>query len=128
MTPRELMTDYLAAAKRGDWDTAFGFLADDLLIHIPGRSAFAGQRFGKAAAVDYIQSIRGRYRDGAIELELIDMLCSEERVVLLVRERFHGDGEPIEIRRANVYRVEDDKVVEVSIFEADQYVVDELLH
>ena len=128
MTPRELMTDYLAAAKRGDWDTAFGFLDDDLLIHIPGRSAFAGQRFGKAAAVDYIQSIRERYRDGAIELELIDMLCSEERVVLLVRERFHGDGEPIEIRRANVYRVEDDKVVEVSIFEADQYVVDELLH
>jgi ketosteroid isomerase-like protein len=128
MTPRELMTDYLAAAKRGDWDTAFGFLADDLLIHIPGRSAFAGQRFGKAAAVDYIQSIRERYRDGAIELELIDMLCSDERVVLLVRERFHGDGEPIEIRRANVYRVQDDKVVEVSIFEADQYVVDELLH
>ena len=128
MTPRELMTDYLAAAKRGDWDTAFRFLADDLLIHIPGRSAFAGQRCGKAAAVDYIQSIRERYRGGAIELELIDMLCSEERVVLLVRERFHGDGEPIEIRRANVYRVEDDKVVEVSIFEADQYVVDELLH
>jgi ketosteroid isomerase-like protein len=128
MTPSELMTDYLAAAKRGDWDTAFGFLADDLLIHIPGRSAFAGQRFGKAAAVDYIQSIRKRYRDGAIELELIDMLCSDERVVLLVRERFHGDGEPIEIRRANVYRVQDDKVVEVSIFEADQYVVDELLH
>jgi ketosteroid isomerase-like protein len=128
MTPRELMTDYLAAAKRGDWETAFGFLADDLLIHIPGRSAFAGQRFGKAAAVDYIQSVRGRYRDGAIELELIDMLCSDERVMLLVRERFHGDGAPIEIRRANVYRVEDEKVVEVSIFEADQYVVDELLH
>jgi ketosteroid isomerase-like protein len=109
-------------------DTAFSLLADDPLIHIPGRSAFAGQRFGKAAAVDYIQSIRKRYRDGAIELELIDMLCSDERVVLLVRERFHGDGEPIEIRRANVYRVQDDKVVEVSIFEADQYVVDELLH
>lgn len=122
------MTDYLAAAKRGDWDTAFGFLADDLLIHIPGRSAFAGQRFGKAAAVDYIQSIRERYREGAIELELIDMLSSDERVVLLLRERFHGDGPPIEIRRANVYRVKDDQVVEVSIFEADQYVVDELLH
>ena len=128
MTPRELMTDYLAAAKRGDWDTAFSFLADDLLIHIPGRSAFAGQRLGKAAAVGYIQNIRARYRDGAIELDVIDMLCSDERVVLLVRERFHGEGAPIEIRRANVYRVKDGKVVEVSIFEADQYVVDELLH
>ena len=128
MTPRELMTDYLAAAKRGDWDTAFSFLADDLLIHIPGRSAFAGQRLGKDAAIGYIRNIRERYPDGGIELEVIDMLCSDERVVLLVRERFHGDGPPVEIRRANVYRVKGGKVVEVSIFEADQYVVDELLH
>ena len=122
------MTDYLAAAKRGDWETAFGFLADDLLINIPGRSAFAGQRLGKEVAVGYIQSVRERFRDGAIELEFIDMLCSDERVVLLVRERFHGEGAPIEIRRANVYRVKGGKVVELSIFEADQYVVDELLH
>jgi ketosteroid isomerase-like protein len=122
------MTDYLAAAKRGDWETAFGFLADDLLIHIPGRSAFAGERHGKEAAVGYIQSIREHFRDGAIELEVIDMLCGDERVVLLVRERFHGQGAPIEIRRANVYRVEGGQVAEISIFEADQYVVDELLH
>jgi uncharacterized protein len=122
------MTDYLAAAKRGDWDTAFGFLADDLIIHIPGRSAFAGRRLGKHAAVEYIETIRERYPAGAIELELVDMLAGDERVVLLVRERFHGDGPPVEIRRANVYRVKDDKVVELSIFEADQYVVDELLH
>jgi hypothetical protein len=34
----------------------------------------------------------------------------------------------VEIRRANVYRVKGDRIVEISIFEADQYVVDELLH
>jgi ketosteroid isomerase-like protein len=114
MTPRELMTDYLA---------------DDLVINIPGRSAFAGERRGKDQAVRYIQTVRERYRDGAIELELIDMLVSDERVALMVCERFHdGDGPPVEIRRANVYRVRDGKVVEVSIFEADQYVVDALLH
>ena len=91
-------------------------------------AALAGPQHGKQAAVDYIQSIRERYPDGGIELEVIDMLAGEERVVLLVRERFHGDGPPVEIRRANVYRVKAGKVVEVSIFEADQYVVDELLH
>ena len=129
MTPRELMTDYLAAAKRGDWDTAFGFFADDLLIRIPGRSAFAGERRGKAVAIDYIQTVRERYRDGGIELELVDMLVSDERVALVVRERFlDGDGPAMEIRRANVYRVRDRKIVEGAIFEADQYVVDELLH
>jgi ketosteroid isomerase-like protein len=129
MTPDDLMTDYVAAAKRGDWDTAFGYFADDLLITIPGCSEFAGQRRGKAHAVGYIQKVRDRYRDGKIELELIDMLVSDERVALMVRERFRdGDGQPVEIRRANVYRVKDGKVVEVSIFEADQYVVDALLH
>jgi ketosteroid isomerase-like protein len=128
MTARELMTDYLAAAKRGDWDTAFGYFHDEVRIRIPGRSEFAGEHRGKAAVIEYIQTVRERYRAGRIELELIDMLAGEERVALLVLERFHGDGPPVEIRRANVYRVRDDAIVEVSIFEGDQYVVDELLH
>jgi ketosteroid isomerase-like protein len=128
VTPRQLITDYLSAAKRGAWDTAFGYFAEDIVVHIPGRSAFAGDPRGRDAAVGYVQSIRDHYRDGKIELELIDMLVSDERVALLVRERFHGDGPPVEIRRANVYRVHGDRIVEISIFEADQYAVDELLH
>ncbi len=121
------MTDYLAAAKRGDWDTAFGYFAEDIAFHIPGRSAFAGDARGREGAIAYIQTIRDHYRDGEIELELVDMLVSDERVALLVLERFHGDGPPVEIRRANVYRVQGDEIVEISIFEADQYAVDELM-
>jgi uncharacterized protein len=128
MTPRELMTDYLAAARRGDWDAAFGHFAEDMRIRIPGRSAWAGERRGRQAAIDYIQTVRDRYRNGRIELELIDMLAGDERVALLVKERFLGDGPAVEIRRANVYTVGDDEIVELSIFEGDQYAVDELLH
>ena len=127
MTPRELISEYVAAARRGDWDTAFGYFAEDIVLHVPGRSAFSGDRRGKPAAVEYIQTIREHYRDGHIELELIDMLSSDERVALLVRERFHGDGPPVEIRRANVYRVRGDAIAEISIFEADQYTVDTLV-
>ena len=126
-TPREVMTAYLDAARSGDWDTARTFMADDLVIHVPGSAAFAGDRQGKEHAIEYIQTIRERFA-GRIELELIDMLVSDERVTLLVLERFLTDGPPIEIRRANVYRVEGDHIAEVSIFEADQYVVDEMLH
>jgi uncharacterized protein len=126
VTPLELMTDYIAAARRGDWDTALGYFADDIVFHIPGRSSFAGERRGKEAARDYIETIREHHR-GEIEVELIDMLTSDERVVLLVRERFLGDGDPVEIRRANVYRVHGDEIVEISIFEADQYAVDALM-
>ena len=126
MTARELMTDYLDAARRGDWDTAFGYFADDIVMRVPGRSRLAGDRHGKQAAVDYIQTVRDHYREGGIELELVDMLEGDRRVALLVVERFHRDGRTVEIRRANVYRVEDDAIVEITIFEADQYAVDEL--
>jgi ketosteroid isomerase-like protein len=120
------MTDYLDAARRGDWDTAFGYFSEDIVMRVPGRSRLAGERRGKQAAVDYIQTVREHYREGGIELELLDMLESGDRVALLVVERFHLEGSTVEIRRANVYRVENDAIVEITIFEADQYAVDDL--
>jgi ketosteroid isomerase-like protein len=128
MTPRELMTDYIASAKGGDWAGAYGYFHDDIRIRIPGRSARAGEYRGKRHAVDYIETVRNLYGEANIELELVDMLVSDERVLLLVCERFLGDGPPVEIRRANVYRVDGDRIVEIAIYEGDQYVVDELLH
>ena len=127
MTARELMTDYLTAARGGDWDTAYGYFADDLRIRIPGRSAWAGERTGKEHAIEYIQTARERFA-GRIELELVDMLVSDERVILMVKERFLGDGPQVEIRRANAYTVRGDRIVEIAIFEGDQYAVDEHLH
>jgi ketosteroid isomerase-like protein len=128
VTPGEVIASYLAAAERDDWDTAYGFFADDVLISIPGDSAFAGEHRGRGAAIRYIESIRDHYAGGTIELELVDMLVSDERAALIIRERFLlGSGPPVEIRRANVYRVRDDRIAELSIFEADQYAVDALL-
>lgn len=127
MAPLDVMRRYLAAAKQGDWETAFGFFAEDIQLHIPGRSPFAGERRGKQVAIDYIRTARARSHDADVELELSDMLAGEERVALLVRERFHRDGGTVEIRRANVYRVSGEQIVEISIFEADQYAVDELM-
>ena len=127
MTAQELIGAYLAAARRGDWDTAFGFFADDILIHIPGRSRFAGDHRGRDAAIGYIQTIRDHHGDGAFELEVIDMLVGDSRMALLVCERYLGDGPPVEIRRANVYRVAGDRIAEISIFEADQYAVDAMV-
>ena len=123
----EVMTDYLAAAKRGDWDTAYGYFAEDMTVHIPGESAFAGDHCGRDAAIEYINAVRNQFMNDGIELEVVDMLAGEERVALLVAERFFGEDLPITIRRANVYRVRGGEIVEISIFEADQYVVDAMI-
>jgi uncharacterized protein len=127
MAPTDLMRRYVDAARSGDWETASGFFAEDIALHIPGRSPFAGEHRGRDVAMAYIENARALSRDHEVELELVDMLASDERIALIVRERFALDGRVVDIRRANVYRVRGEEIVEIWIFEADQYAVDELL-
>ena len=126
MSAAEVMRQYVSAASRGDFDTAFGFFAEDIVFRIPGRSAQAGQYRGRDAAIRYIEHARALSREAEVELEVIDALSSDERFALVVAERFHHDGQVIEIHRANVYRVRDEEIAEIWIFEGDQYAVDDL--
>jgi ketosteroid isomerase-like protein len=127
MAAADVMERYAAAARRHDFDTAFGMFAEDIVFRIPGRSAHAGEKRGRAAAMAYIDEARALSRDAGIQVEVVDALVSEERFCLIVVERFHRGGETVEIRRANVYRVRGEEIVEIWIFEADQYAVDALM-
>jgi ketosteroid isomerase-like protein len=123
----EVMGRYVAAVRRGDWAAAYAFFAEDVVAHVPGRSKLSGELRGRDAAIAYIEAARAKSRDRDVELEVIDTLASEERVMLLVRERFARDGGVVDIGRANVYTVHGESIVEVWIFEGDQYAVDELV-
>ena len=126
MSTIDLMRAYLACARSGDWERGYGFYADDVRFHIPGRSAYAGERSGRAAARAYIEHARALSGEHEVEVELLDLLASETRVALIVAERFHTADGPVAIRRCNVYRWADGKIAEIWIFEADQYAVDAL--
>jgi ketosteroid isomerase-like protein len=126
MAALDVMRCYIAAVQAGDWETAYGIFADDLVAHVPGRSALAGELHGRDAAIGYIEAAKAKSHGAEVELELIDTLCSEQRVMLLVRERFTRAGRVVDIGRANVYTVRGDAIVEIWIFEDDQYAVDEL--
>ena len=127
MSAADVIDRYLAAMRGGDRESAYGFYADDIVFRIPGRSRYAGTHRGREAAVRYIESAVATSHEGDVEVELVDKLVSEERVALILRERFKREAGVLEIRRANVYRVSGDQIVEVWIFEGDQYEVDELL-
>jgi uncharacterized protein len=126
VTPGEVIQRYLTAMRAGDWETGLGYYADDIVFRVPGRSELAGERRGRAAAREYLETAFAKAHDGDVEVELVDMLVSEERVALIVNERFGRPEGVVEIRRANVYRVKDDRIVEIWIFEGDQYEVDAL--
>jgi uncharacterized protein (TIGR02246 family) len=121
-----VMDRYIDAVRAGDWETAFGFFADDIVLRVPGRSSLAGERRGREAARAYIDAALAKAHGQEVEVELIDMLASDERVALIVRERFARPDGDVEIRRANVYRIAGGQIVEIWIFEADQYAADEL--
>lgn len=121
------MTRYIAAMRSGDREAGYTYFAEDVVFHIPGRSRFAGTHSGREAARDYIESAIALAHDGEVEVELVDMLSSDERVALIVCERFHRPQGVVEIRRSNVYRVEGDHITEIWIFEGDQDEVDALL-
>jgi ketosteroid isomerase-like protein len=126
MATGEVMRRYLDAARAMDWEAAFGCFAEDIALRIPGRSEFAGEFRGRDVARGYIEAARARSHDAEVELEVVDTLLSEERFCLVVVERFRAGGEVVEIRRANLYRVRGDEIVEIWIFEGDQYAVDAL--
>ena len=125
-TPIETMQPYIAAARSGDFSAAYRFFSDDIVGHVPGRSPVAGELHGRDAVIGYIESARALSHGSDIDVELVDMLASDERVALIVREVFHlADGD-VEIGRANVYRVQDGEITEIWIYEANQYEVDSL--
>jgi hypothetical protein len=56
---------------------------------------------------------------------LVDTVVGAEHVALMVIEKLGTGADRVEIHRTNVYRVRDGKIVEIRIFEGDQYLVDE---
>lgn len=126
MSARDVVMAYLESARGGDWPGALEHVHPDAIGHVPGRSAHAGELHGRDEFSAYIEHARALSADAEVEVELEDVLASEDRVCLLVREVFHREGASTVIRRANVYRVEGSQIVEVTIYEHDQYAVDEL--
>jgi len=125
-TPIDTMQGYMAAARSGDFSAAYRFYSDDIVGHVPGRSQFAGELRGRDAVIGYVETARALSHSAEVELELVDMLASEERVALIVREVFHLPSGDVEIGRSNVYRVQDGKITEIWVYEANQYEVDTL--
>jgi uncharacterized protein len=123
MAAEDVLRAYVEAVRAGDRQAAFALFSDDVVGHVPGRSPVAGEKRGKAAVVGYIEGAFARAH-GDVTVELIDMLVGRENIALIVRERLVSGDRVLDMRRANVYRVQDDRITEVWIYEHDQYAVD----
>jgi hypothetical protein len=125
MDASEVMAEYAAAWEAGDTETAWSFYADEVVMHLPGRGSLAGEHRGSSAVIAAIRALLARTSDLSVEVEVLDRLVSGNRVALVLREVVTRGDTRLELGRVNVYRINAGKIVDIDIYEANQYEVDD---
>jgi ketosteroid isomerase-like protein len=122
----EFMRRYSAALTAGKAAEVLPYYAEDLVLHIPGRSPHAGTFHGQDAVLAYytrvFQDTDGRFEPLGVD----DILASDTHAASLVRWKVERNGRSILIDRVVVYRIEDEKIAEIWVRDWDQYAYDEL--
>ena len=101
-------------------------LADDVVIHVPGRNPLSGEHRGKGLVLRrLLQAWEEAF--GSLHIEIHDILSTDEHVVLLSDRRAERDGAEVRMRAASIYHVRDGRITEAWLMEWDPYILDEFL-
>ncbi len=109
----------LDAIAAGDADAAARAMADDMVVHVPGRSRLAGDLHGRGKLGAKIRELTG----GTMSIEVHDVLASDAHAVGVYTMRVVCPDRSLEWRHVNVYHIRDGKIVEVwqNPFEQDAF-------
>jgi hypothetical protein len=101
------------------------YIADDILVHYPGRSDLAGWYKGEEFYREFGARL-GQYKTTLVEI--IDVLASDARAAVIAKERLEAsDGHSIDFVRVAIYRIVAGQIAEMWVREDDQYAMDEFL-
>ena len=109
------------ALNGGDVERFLSFHTDDALLHIPGRSPFAGDHSGK----ERLRPLALAQAQTPTRTEIHDVLVSGEHAVMLGVVRSNLGGQEVEDRQVLVFHFRDDQISEVWVYPWDQYRFDE---
>ena len=120
-----VVRDLYAAITQGDIPRVLSLLADDVVFHVPGTGANAGDWRGPQGVLQMLAQTL-QMTKGSLRVELRDVLVGEgDDVVALATYRASREGrESLENHLAHVLRVEGGRVRESWFHARDQYAVD----
>lgn len=123
MHPNErLLRDSDEAQMRGDIDGFAAAFADDVIVHIPGRSSLAGDYKGKDQFLELFQRFLERTPEYTFEPHAY--FADDEHGVSLQRSHYKRGSEMLDGNDTFVCHFRDGKVSEFWFMSEDPYAVD----
>jgi uncharacterized protein len=121
----ELMGRAYDALVAGDIPLLFGFMADDVAGHVPGRSQVAGEYQGKQAVLGYVATL-GRLSGGTLRFEVHDLLVGDGHAAALITDRAErADGRALAMNNVHAWHLGDGRLQEIWIYPGDLYAWDD---
>jgi hypothetical protein len=126
MHPNEkLLRDADEAQIKGDMAAFLGFHADDVIVHIAGKSSFSGVYKGKDQFLDLFQRFTERVPEFSFEPHAY--LADDEHGVILQRSRYKRGDETLDSNDTFVCHFRDGKISELWLSSEDNDAVDAFL-
>jgi ketosteroid isomerase-like protein len=100
-------------------------LSEDVVWHVPGRSAIAGDYRGRDQVLRYFVTRRDLAR-ATFRIVVRGVLADDERAVILAGGRVQRDGESSVWETVGVFRIVNGKIAECWVLPYDQYSFDEI--
>jgi uncharacterized protein len=120
----EIARSVTEALSKRDLETFFSHQADDVVLHFPGRGPMAGDYRGRDGMARLFQTQMDML-DGPPEIEIHDVLASDDHAVVLNRVRTSRGGRSMEQQQVVVMHIEGGKITETWLQFSDQQAVDE---
>jgi ketosteroid isomerase-like protein len=113
------------AMARGDMETMFGCLTDDIVTHMAGHSSLAGQTKG----LGELQALFGAFmqKAGEFTFDPHDYLANDEHGLIMQRSHYDRDGDRLDVNDLFIFHFRDNKISEFWMISEQQAELDAFL-
>ena len=113
-----LMRKGYEAFSQGDMDTVRGLFDPDIVWHSPGQSSISGDHTGADSVLAHFGKLATETA-GTYRVEVVEMLSSDERVVVIQHSNAARKGKTIDEIHPVVWMLRDGKPYDVTVFHYD---------
>jgi 2'-5' RNA ligase len=122
---RRFHAEQARAYAGGELERLRALVAEDVVWHVPGRSAIAGEHLGVEAVLAYFDR-RRRFTDETFRVTVHSIGLVGDRVVQFAGGRALRAGEEVSWETVGVFRVEGGRLAECWLIPFDQYAFDRI--